>query len=112
MLLWAHLRNRQLAGCKFRRQVWLGPYIVDFFSAEAGLVIELDGDTHTRAAAQAADAVRDAFLARQGYRVLRFWNHEVTGNVDGVLQTIAAALPSPSRRAATGPSLSPEGRGE
>jgi len=111
-LLWARLRNRQVAGCKFRRQVWLGPYIVDFFCAEARLVIELDGESHVGVAAEAADAARDAFLVGRGYRVLRFWNHEVTGNIEGVLQAIAAALPSPSRRGATGPSLSPEGRGE
>ncbi len=111
-LLWARLRNRQLGGRKFRRQVWLGHYIVDFFAAEARLVIELDGETHSGAPAEAADAARDAFLVGQGYRVLRFWNHEVTSNIDGVLQAIIAALPSPSRREATGPSLSPEGRGE
>ncbi len=85
-LLWRRLRDRQLAGLKFRRQHRLGNFIVDFVCLEQRLILELDGGQH--AIQQQADAHREAFLMGLGYRVLRFWNNEVLGNLDGVLQTI------------------------
>lgn len=107
------VRSRRLGGFKFRRQVWIGSYIADFFCAEAKLVVELDGSQHSDA--DAYDTRRDASLAEAGYRTLRFWNNDVTGNLDGVLETILSAcgarLPSPSRRFAAGPSLSLKGEG-
>jgi very-short-patch-repair endonuclease len=74
---------------KFRRQLARGHYIVDFICLTHGLVVEVDGDQH---ADSAYDADRDAWLVEQGYRVLRFGNRDVLGNVEGVLETILAAL--------------------
>ena len=99
-LLWRHLRDRQLAGLKFRRQHPLGNFVGDFVCLEHCLVVEVDGGQH--ATRQKADADREAGLLRLGYRVLRFWNNEVLGNTVGVLETIVGAVrsadpPSPSR---------------
>ena len=91
-LLWKHLRSRQLDGHKFRRQTPIGPYVVDFLSLEDRLVIELDGGQH--ADQNDKDQARSARLAGWGFRVLRFWNHEVLGNTEGVLQAIREALHS------------------
>jgi very-short-patch-repair endonuclease len=91
--LWRRLRARSLIGHKFVRQEPIGPYIVDFVCREQRLVIEVDGGQH---ATDKRDAVRDRWLAAHRYRVLRFWNNEVLGNLDGVLEMIAAALPPES----------------
>jgi very-short-patch-repair endonuclease len=88
--LWQAPRSRQLGGAEFRRQRPVGPYIVAFCCLERGLVVEPDGGQH--AVQAAADAGRDAWLSRQGLRVLRFWNHDVLNNTEGVLQRIEAAL--------------------
>ncbi|HEX8366233.1 MAG TPA: endonuclease domain-containing protein [Allosphingosinicella sp.] len=88
--LWSALRAT-FRDAHFRHQVPLGPYYPDFASHRARLVIEVDGGQHS----QARDAERTRFLEGEGYRVLRFWNNEVMENLDGVLQVIAAALPSP-----------------
>ena len=99
-LLWRHLRDRELAGLKFRRQRPLGNFIVDFVCLEQRLIVEVDGGQH--ATQRQKDAHREAFLKRQGYRVLRFWNNEVLSNTEGVLEEIVRASqsddpPSPSR---------------
>jgi len=86
--LWLALRDRRLDGHKFRRQSTIGPYIVDFFCAEAKLIIELDGGQHN----EEADATRTRFLAERGYQILRFWNNEVLENFEGVLQVISETL--------------------
>jgi len=86
--LWWHLRDKSF-GYKFRRQSLIGEFIVDFACHEKRLVIELDGDQH---ADSFQDKVRDAWLAEQGYKVLRFWNNEVFENLEGVLDTIYYAL--------------------
>jgi very-short-patch-repair endonuclease len=86
--LWRRLRDRQLAGHKFRRQHAVGPYIADFACPERRLIVELDGGQHD----QTADARRDADLARLGYRVIRFWNHEVLQHPEAVLQSILKEL--------------------
>ena len=111
--LWQILRNRQLSGLKFRRQVWLGPYIVDFLCAQIALVVEIDGDTHAAPDAQAYDKRRTTLLEAEGYRICRFGNDDVMTNIDGVAAAIVACAnaPSPSHRVAAGPSLSPKGRG-
>jgi very-short-patch-repair endonuclease len=83
------LRARSLADHKFVRQEPIGPYVVDFVCRERQLVIEVDGGQH---AESQRDAVRDRWLGEHGYRVLRFWNNDVLGNMDGVLETIALAL--------------------
>jgi len=89
-VLWRHLRARQLAGYKFRRQVVIGRYIVDFVCIDAGLVVEADGGQHAGHAAY--DARRSAELAARGYRVLRFWNNEILGDIDSVLGRILMEL--------------------
>ncbi len=91
-LLWRHLRNRQLAGAKFRRQHPLGPYILDFVCLEHGLVVEVDGGQHADLQAQAYDQQRSAWLQQQGLRVLRFWNHEVVQQTNEVLAHVLQAL--------------------
>jgi very-short-patch-repair endonuclease len=95
--LWARLRDRRLLGAKFARQVPIGAYVVDFCCRELKVIVELDGGQH--AVQVRSDASRTAFLESLGYRVLRFWNNDVLGNTDGVLQriaeTLAAARPSP-----------------
>jgi very-short-patch-repair endonuclease len=83
--LWSRLRRRFL-GTKFRRQVPLGPFIVDFACMRRKLVIEVDGGQHLESV---ADAARDRWLAENGFQVLRFWNHEVLQNLEGVLERIA-----------------------
>ena len=88
--LWAELRNRQLGGHKFRRQHAIGPYVVDFACLAERLVVELDGGQH--AIAKDKDDERTFWLESQGYRVVRFWNHDVLDNMDGVLQARLTTL--------------------
>jgi len=85
--LWRLLRDRRLSGLKFRRQVPVGPYIVDFLCVGARLIVEADGSQH---AVSLRDARRDAELARQGWTVLRFWNHDILQNRESVIDTILA----------------------
>jgi len=89
-LLWYHLRDRRLAGHKFRRQRPIGPYFADFACLEAHLVIELDGGQHVDATEY--DQRRAGFMAGEGFRVLRFWNNEVLTQTDAVREKILAAL--------------------
>jgi very-short-patch-repair endonuclease len=88
-VLWNRVRNRQIDGHKFARQVPIGRYICDFVCRKKQIVIEVDGGQH---ADSAEDAVRDRYLSAEGYRVLRFWNNDVLGNLEGVLITIQAEL--------------------
>jgi len=90
-VLWLALRDRRLGGFKFMRQQPIGPYYVDFICRERCLVIEVDGGQH---ADSESDFRRDAFLNKLGYRVIRVWNNEVLGNLDGVLQMLASELQS------------------
>ena len=85
--LWYALRDRRLAGLKFVRQMPAGPYIADFCCRDARLIVEVDGGQH---AESVRDLVRDAQLRRLGYRVIRFWNHEVLFELPMVLDTIYA----------------------
>ena len=94
--LWYHLRGRRFEGVKFRRQYPIGRYIVDFICVEQKLIIELDGGQH--ALNVAYDQARDAWLAEQGYHMLRFWNNEVIENMEGVLISIKTALGNPHPR--------------
>ena len=109
--LWSKLRNQQLDGIKFRRQVWLVGFIADFYAADLRLVIEVDGDGH--AAREAADEQRSRILQREGFRTIRFANVDVMRNIEGVLETIlmtARLDPSPSHSAApSGPLPLPQG---
>ena len=91
-LFWSKVRNRQLAGWKFKRQVPLGPFIVDFYVDEAKAVIELDGDQHGRDDHPARDAARDEWLENNGYVVIRFWNNELYDNAEGVFDALLDRL--------------------
>ncbi len=90
-LLWSLLRGRQLRGLKFRRQHPVGCYIVDFYCAESGIGVELDGGQHFTPEGSAADQRRDAYLVRRGVRLLRFSNRELFEEVEGVLEVIGRA---------------------
>ena len=96
-LLWRHLRDRQLDGCKFRRQHPIGKFIVDFVCVEKKLVIEVDGGQH--ATKVEADLQRSEYLRKKGYRTLRFWNNEVLQKTESVLEAVLLSLsedaPSP-----------------
>lgn len=91
--LWYHLRNRQLAGFKFRRQHRVGPFICDFACIEASLVVEVDGSQHAEQVEY--DQRRDAFLFDRGFHVLRFTNVEALHQTDDVLAAIYAVLTRP-----------------
>ena len=89
-ILWDALRERRVAGLKFRRQQPLGPFIVDFCCAEYRLIIEVDGDSHAEQVEY--DAARTNHLESYGYRVLRFRNDDVLVHLDAVLDAIADAV--------------------
>jgi very-short-patch-repair endonuclease len=98
--LWSHLRHRQIGRARFRRQAPIGPYIADFVCFERRLIIELDGGQHAAHAEE--DLRRTDWLNSQGYRVIRFWNHQMFEDEDAVLEAICMALnpppqPSPTR---------------
>ena len=103
-LVWRHLRNRNIAGFKFRRQHAVGSYIADFACVEAGLIVEIDGGQHLEFAALAADAHRTAVLQRAGFAVLRFDNRQVLTETKMVLASIHDFLER------CGPQPSPESR--
>jgi len=127
--LWRYLRLRQLDGFRFHRQVPVGPYIADFACLEAGLLVEVDGGQHD---GSEGDPVRDAFLRRHGFRILRFWNNEVLTYPEDVCEVIlhrlaegaptpalprkrrrglkASAAPAPSPACGGGPGWGPERR--
>ena len=82
--LWQRLRRRQMAGVRFRRQFPMGRYIVDFISLERRLIIEVDGGQHS----PDVDSSREACLRGRGFAILRFWNNEVLGHMEGVCEVI------------------------
>ena len=84
-LLWYYLRAGRF-GRKFRRQVPVGPYVADFLCEDARLILEVDGGQHADRLLH--DAERTSWLQGQGYEVMRFWNNEVLGNIEGVLITV------------------------
>lgn len=88
-VLWNRIRNRQIDGHKIVRQVPIEGYICDFVCRERSLIIEVDGGQHNESA---TDAIRDRRLMDAGYRVVRFWNNDVLGNIDGVLLIIQHEL--------------------
>ena len=85
--LWYVLR-KQLPKAKFRRQSIVGPYFPDFLSFRHKVIVEVDGGHHS----EEVDAHRTRYLEARGYRVVRFWNHDVLGNTDGVVEAIARVL--------------------
>jgi very-short-patch-repair endonuclease len=90
--LWKALRELDISGTHFRRQMPIGPYIADFCCHQAKLVIEIDGAQHTEDANIGQDETRTQFLQARGYRVLRFWNHDVMRNAEGVVLTVLDVL--------------------
>ncbi|NMQ07810.1 endonuclease domain-containing protein [Candidatus Accumulibacter phosphatis] len=102
-MLWQHLRGHRLNGEKFRRQQAIGPYVVDFVHFAARVVAEADGGQHK---VSPGDERREAWLKSQGFRVLRFWNHEICNDTAVVLEAALTAVeyrhplspdPSPAR---------------
>jgi very-short-patch-repair endonuclease len=101
--LWQVVRAHRFNGFKFRRQVPIDHYIVDFLCPARRLIVELDGSQHAKSA---NDATRDAYLKAQGFHIIRIWNNELFTNEEGVAEAILNALQSPL------PNPSPaEGRG-
>ncbi len=84
--LWSQLRAKRLCGIHFRRQYAIGNYIVDFCAPRRRLIIELDGSQHMDQ--RDYDDKRNQFLASKGYRVLRFWNDDITNNLEVVIKEI------------------------
>jgi len=94
--LWYMLKAKNFYGFKFRRQAPIGKYIVDFVCYDRKLIVEIDGGQHASLVKE-QDEVRDQWLEKEGFTVLRFWNNEVLGNRNGVLERISAyLLPSPN----------------
>ena len=96
MRLWSALRNRQLAGLKFRRQHPYGQFILDFFCVEHQLAVEVDGGVHLNAEQAARDAERSEFLEKRGGRVVRFTNEEIEQHLPDVLHKIIEATSPPA----------------
>jgi len=93
-MLWQRIRQWPEGRAHFRRQATIGPYFADFACHSNRLVIELDGGQHAHGQQAVRDARRDAYFGANGYRVLRFWNHDVMKNLDGMLTMIAQAIDS------------------
>ena len=103
-MLWKYLRAHRMVGYKFRRQVVIEPYIVDFICLEARLIVEADGGQYLEQVEY--DLKRSVFLESLGYRVIRFWNHEIPGDIHSVPERIYGSLIEPPL-----PSPLPGGRG-
>lgn len=103
-LLWRQLRNRKLAGRKFRRQYPIGPYVLDFFCYENKFAIELDGRQHGEDRQELHDIVRDRYLQAHGIRIKRIWNFQLRENLEGVLSGIRMALEETAGEEKRGPS--------
>ena len=88
--LWSRLRRKQVAGARFRRQMPVGPYIVDFACPSARLIVEVDGGQH--GSDSKPDTRRDAWFHARGWRVLRFWNNQVLAETDSVVDEIYRAV--------------------
>src|SRR5262245_2710582 len=90
-LLWRHLKADRLAGLNFRRQTPIGNYIADFVAHSCKAIVEIDGESHTFEERIRHDERRDRWFESRGYRVLRFTNEDVLGNLEGVALVIAEA---------------------
>ena len=91
-MVWARLRNKQFYGMKFFRQYSIGPYILDFYCPTVKLAIELDGGQHNQPENKGYDLARSEFLKAQSIDVIRFWNHEVLLNMEGLLSELASKI--------------------
>ncbi len=110
-LLWRLLRDRQLAGAKFRRQHPIPPFILDFYCEEERLAVELDGGQHYTERGQQYDRERASALAGHGIRVLRFGNHEILAQTEGVIEALWREVTGTSAEAFPSPCPSPQGEG-
>lgn len=99
--LWQILRAKRLAGFKFKRQLTIDRYIVDFACLRQRLIVEADGGQHCE---NPHDDRRDSYLQAQGFRVLRFWNNDIFDNEEAVLTSILDALTAPLPGASRHPS--------
>ena len=100
--VWSLIRDRQIDGLRFRRQVPIGTYVVDFCCLSVRLVVEVDGGVH--ALRTFDDAKRDAWLTSQGFTVLRFANSHATGRPNEILAAVRQAALPPSVRLRLTPS--------
>ena len=91
-MLWRALKELPVDGTHFRRQAPIGSYVVDFFCPAKRLIIELDGGHHNEDDAFRRDQERQAWLEQEGYRVVRFWNSDVTSNLNAVMERIYVEL--------------------
>jgi very-short-patch-repair endonuclease len=103
--LWRELRQLKQIGCKFRQQVPIDHFIVDFACLSRRLIVEVDGGTHSTDEEVARDARRERYLKAQGFQVLRVWNSDVRENISGVMDTIVGVLDTPT------PDPTPQGGG-
>ena len=92
--LWKVLRGRKCGGVKFRRQCSIGKYIVDFYSYERKIVVEIDGDSHYSEQEEKHDIERTQFLNSLGIKVIRFTNDNVMNNLEGCFETLVEILES------------------
>jgi very-short-patch-repair endonuclease len=106
--LWWKLRELKQIGFKFCQQVPIDHYIVDFACLSERLIVEVNGGTHSSDDETRRDAIRERYLREQGFRIVRVWNSDVTRNMEGVMDTIVAALHTPTPN----PNPSPQGGGE
>ena len=86
--LWKYLRGKKVWDVKFKRQVPIGNYIVDFCSQRKKLIIELDGGHHVKNFNKILDREREIYLKAKGYTIIRFWNNQIDNNIEGVLEKI------------------------
>ena len=96
-VFWSRVRNRHFLGLRFFRQYSVGPYILDFYCPDMKLGIELDGGQHNQAEGKEYDAARTEYLSAQGIDVIRFWNHEVLQELDGVLAKLEQKVATTAR---------------
>jgi very-short-patch-repair endonuclease len=105
--LWQRLRGRQIEGCKFRRQHPYEDFILDFVCLERHVIVELDGSQHVET--ERRDAYRTARLEVAGFEIIRFWNNEVSENLEGVLESIRQCLKRRANPSPPNPPLEGEG---
>jgi very-short-patch-repair endonuclease len=110
-LLWRYIKAHRIDGLSFRRQAPMGAYIVDFVCHDRRIVVELDGETHDFEERLKRDQRRDAWLATRGYVILRFTNHDVLSNLEGVVTVISEAAKARVRGAPPSLSLPRKGGG-
>ena len=89
---WCIVRAKNFYGYKFKRQVLIGDYIVDFLCPEKNLVVEIDGGQHNEGNNVESDRKRTMYLENNGYKIIRFWNNEVWENIEGVCQKLKDVL--------------------